>query len=182
VRGAAKRLERWTNDVRTWNGTRFIVRQSTSEALSSAEKHFGLDSNDDQDRLRLLYILADIVFGVGRRGRPRDSKKWASDRLVQLHEDHIEVKKDLPKLSNSKAAAEIKKRYPDRYKDTSAEMMRQMLREARSAHWRSDEEAVQAAYELVRGQWEVGLEEMGYDDERAYWVDVHSGDDDGPVE
>jgi len=179
VRGAAKRLERWTNDVRRWNGTSFTIRQRSIEALSRAEKHFGLDSKHDQDRLRLLYILADIVFGVGRPGRPRDSKKWASDRLVQLHEDHIEVKKDLPKLSNGKAAAEIKKRYPDRYKDTSAEMMRQMLREARLAHGWSDEEAVQAAYDLVRDQWEVELKETDYDDERTYWEDVYSGDDEG---
>jgi hypothetical protein len=130
VRGVAKRLERWTNDVRRWNGTTFTLQQRSIEALSRAEKHFGLDRKNEHDRLHLLYILADIVFGVGRRGRPPASKKWKSNKLWQLAKDHIAVKKDLPKLSNTKAAEQIKKRYPDRYKHTSAEMVRQMLPEA----------------------------------------------------
>jgi hypothetical protein len=94
---------------------------------------------------------------------------------LQLAEDHIEVKKDSPKLSNSKAAGEIKKRNPGRYKDTSAEMMRQMLREARSAHWWRGEEALEASIEADREKWEAELEEMGYANEQEYWEDVESG-------
>jgi len=101
---------------------------------------------------------------------------------VRLAADRVEVKRKFPKLSDKKAAAEIKKRHPGRYKDTSAEMMRQMLPEARRAHWWSDEEADQAVADAAQDQWEAKLTEMGYTDQRAYWEDVHSGDDDGPVE
>jgi hypothetical protein len=181
--GMAKRLDRWTHDIRRWNGTSFTLGQHSIEALSKAQKHFGLDLENDRDRRNLLYILADIVFGVGKRGRPRYSKKWDYYRLLRLAEDRIEVERVLPKLSDRKAATEIKKRHPDRYKDTSAEMMRQMLREARSAHWWHGEEAAQAAIDAAREEWEAELEHMGYANEREYWEDVHSGDDDGhPVE
>lgn len=94
--GMVKRLDQWTNDIRRWNGTSFTLQQRSIEALSRAEKHLGFDLRNDQDQLRLLHVLADIVFGVGKRGRPRYRKKWDFDRLVQLAEDRIEVKRELP--------------------------------------------------------------------------------------
>lgn len=127
--GRTKRLERWTNDVRRWNGNQFHLGQRAIEALSRAEKEFDLDLRKDRDRLQLLHILADIVFGVEKRGRPRGKKKWDSWRLWQLAVDRGYF--NLWDLSDKKAVVEIKKRHPERYRDTSAEMMRQMLQEAR---------------------------------------------------
>jgi hypothetical protein len=76
--------------------------------------------------------------------------------LLRLAEDRIEVEQEWPKkLSDRKAATEIKKRHPERYKDTSSEMMRQMLREARLYHWWRNEEALQAADDHARDEWEA---------------------------
>jgi hypothetical protein len=152
--GGRTRLKRWTTDVRRWNRD-FQVGQSAIDALSRAAKQFGFDLRKEEDRRRLLFILADVVFG-GKRGRPQGSKKWVSSRLLRLAEDRIEVEQEWPKkLSDRKAATEIKKRHPERYKDTSSEMMRQMLREARLYHWWRNEEALQAADDHARDEWEA---------------------------
>jgi hypothetical protein len=103
-------------------------------ALLSAERQFNLDLANPMERAVLLRVLADLLFDRRKRGRPLYSKKWTGYRLYQLARDCEEVKKDRPKLSDARAAAAIKKRYPERYKDTSSEMMRQRLPEARWYH------------------------------------------------
>jgi hypothetical protein len=72
--GGRTRLKRWTTDVRRWNRD-FQVGQSAIDALSRAAKQFGFDLRKEEDRRRLLFILADVVFR-GKRGRPQGSKKW----------------------------------------------------------------------------------------------------------
>ena len=51
--------------------------------------------------------------------------------LIQLAVDCNNVKTDKPGISDKRAAAEIKRRHPARYKHNSAEMIRQNLRRAR---------------------------------------------------
>jgi hypothetical protein len=118
-----KRLKRWKADLLRWKGD-FHLEQRSIEALERAEKYFGLNKSNSI-RSYLVFILADVVFGT--TGRPRGSKKWSDSKLEQLARDHDEVKRDLPRLGAKKAMGEIKTRHPQRYRDTSAEMMRQML-------------------------------------------------------
>jgi hypothetical protein len=80
----------------------------------------------------LLHILADVLFG--KAGRPKGSKKWDSSKLLQLAQHHLEVKWHSPKLSDKRAMIEVKKRYPEHYRNTTEEMMRQMLRAARKQY------------------------------------------------
>jgi hypothetical protein len=109
---------------------RSLAKKNTP-ALLNAAKQFDLDLANPIERAVLLRVLADLLFGPRRKkGRPLHSKKWTGTRLSQLARDCEEVKKDRPKLSDAKAAIIIKKRHPERYEDTSSEMMRQRLPEA----------------------------------------------------
>src|SRR5262245_32409905 len=103
----AKRLKQWKADVRKWKeaGT-WETHQRHITALSKAREYFGLDVRQEEDRL--LYILADVVFGSGRPGRPQGSKKWSKIRLLQLANDRLEIKRDFSELKDSQAAPEIK--------------------------------------------------------------------------
>lgn len=61
----------------------------------------------------LLGILADVVFPGS--GRPKRSKQWGIARLTKLGTHWREVERASPGISDSKAAKEIKKRYPKLY-------------------------------------------------------------------
>ena len=121
----AKRLERWRGDLgRGW------PNPNDDSAVRRAAKFLGLEPGRDSDLL--LHILADVLFG--KAGRPKGSKKWDSSKLLQLAHHHLEVKWHSPKLSAMGAMIEVKKRYPEHYRNTTEEMMRQMLRAARNQY------------------------------------------------
>jgi hypothetical protein len=103
-----------------------------SPLLSEAAKFFDLNLENETERGALLGILAAVVFNKREKGRPRQYKgKWDVLTLIQLAVDCNIVKAATPGISDAKAAAEIKKRDPARYKYNSAEMIRQNLKRAR---------------------------------------------------
>lgn len=115
------RLRRWRDDIRRLNGG-YCITERQREALRRAREYFGPLDN----QITLLYILADIVFG--KAGRPRGSKKWSYDRLVQLDDDCRRVKSQFPKLTDKQAVTVVKRQHPKRYRDDTPESMRQRLR------------------------------------------------------
>jgi hypothetical protein len=101
-------------------------------ALSEAAKYFDLQLGKPAEQSLLLHILADVVFGERKRGRPRTKKgKWDVLTLIQLAIDCNKIKEETPGISDKKAVGEIKRRYRERYKYATSEMMRQRLRPAR---------------------------------------------------
>ena len=109
-----------------------LVWTMPSPPLCEAAKFFDLDLKNETERNALLGILAAVVFNRPRKGRPQQNKgKWDVLTLIQLAVDCNNVKTDTPGISDKKAAAEIKRRHPARYKHNSAEMMRQNLKLAR---------------------------------------------------
>ena len=126
-------LSHRTYEAREYDPQKFngFAKQNTL-ALTKAAQFFGLDLANPVETAILLRLLAYLLFGPKRKkGRPLHSKKWTGRRLFQLALDCEEIKKDRPKLSDAKAANIIKKQHPKRYEDTSSEMMRQRLPEAR---------------------------------------------------
>ena len=100
--------------------------------LYKAAESFDLDLANQAQRDALLGVLATIVFSEPAKGRPRQQiGKWDRLTLIQLAVDCNNVKADTPGISDMKAAAEVKARYPGRYKHNSAEMIRQKLKLAR---------------------------------------------------
>jgi hypothetical protein len=127
----ARRIEHW-KAVLCGHGARFPLvpkNPKTHPTVLMAAKLFGLDPSKEPDMATLLYVLADVAFG--KRGRPKGSKKRWRRELIQLAQDCYDVKKDMPNLSDTKAMVVIKQRHPQRYRHTSAEMMRQLMRVAR---------------------------------------------------
>jgi hypothetical protein len=115
-----------------------LVWAAPSPQLCEAAKFFDLDLKNETERSALLGILAGVVFNKPKKGRPQHNKgKWDVLTLIQLAVDCNNVKTDKHGISDKKAAAEIKRRHPARYKHNSAEMIRQNLRLARM--WLEDE-------------------------------------------
>jgi hypothetical protein len=109
--------------------------------LSKAADFFGLDLSKSEQKALLLEILADVVFGEEKKGRPRTQKrKWDRLTLIQLAVDCNKVKAETPGISDKKAAGLIKDQFPVRYKHASAEMIRQYLADART--WLDNENRI----------------------------------------
>ena len=84
-----------------------------SAAVLKAANYFNLDLASEAESALLLGILADVVFPGS--GRPKRSKQWGIARLTKLGTHWREVERASPGISDSKAAKEIKKRYPKLY-------------------------------------------------------------------
>ena len=77
------------------------------QQLLKAGEFFGLDLSNQAHLDLLLVILADVVFGEQKKGRPPAKKrKWDRLKLIQLAVDCNKVKEDMPKISDAKAACE----------------------------------------------------------------------------
>jgi len=110
----------------------FQMLATHTAALGKAAEFFGLDLKDEAQKATLLTILANVVFGEAPKGAPRKHKrKWSRFRLVRLAVDMEKIKEGAPHLSDKKAAALLKKKFPKRYKHNSAEMIRQNAAAAR---------------------------------------------------
>jgi hypothetical protein len=119
-----------------------------SPALCEAAKFFNLDLKKETERSALLGILSIIIFDKPKKGRPRQHKgKWDVLTLIQLAVDCNNVKANTPGISDKRAAAEIKKRHPGRYKHDSAEMIRQNI--ARGRVWLENENRIRADRNLT---------------------------------
>jgi hypothetical protein len=106
-----------------------ILRPSIElmSAVNRAAKYFNLDMNKREESDLLLGILAVLVFpNVGRK---KGSAQWNSLRLSQLGGHWREIERANPGISDSKAAVQIKKRYPKHYQ--SADSIRPRLPDAR---------------------------------------------------
>jgi hypothetical protein len=84
-----------------------------SAAVLKAANYFNLDLTSEAESALLLQILAGVVFPGS--GRPKRSKQWGIARLTKLGTHWREVERASPGISDSKAAKEIKKRYPKLY-------------------------------------------------------------------
>jgi len=103
--------------------------QREPESVAVAAKRFGLDSKDARQREKLLWVLADVVFGRGKRGRPKGSKTSWGRRLFILGEIYQQKKNENPKPSDAKIAKLIKNEHAE-FKNDDAEQIRQRLRMA----------------------------------------------------
>ena len=129
--------------------------------LTKAAEYFGLDPKDAGQRERLLYKLADALFGPpGEKGRPKDTMTSWGSRLVTLGGIYEEKKNENPKLSDAKIAKLIKQEHEE-FKNDNVEQIRQRLRWAHELYRDWSYEAVMLAYELPE-DWEPG--EPDYDD------------------
>jgi len=137
---SAERFASWREIIRKTGvdemlGNDALRREVFDPPLSTAGKLLGLDAAKPGDAALMLRLLAYTLFPPKqkRSGRPKNTKKWGSLKLLDLAFHRKEVARDLPWLSDKKATVEIKKRHPERYRDTTPEQMRQMMRAARSS-------------------------------------------------
>lgn len=112
-----------------------LAARTTGE-LSKAATYFSLDPNKPTDAAILLRILASVVFGAREAKRPTGSTKWDEGRLFRLLVHRMRLEREIPGISDAKAAAEIKKRHPQ-YKYIGIKSLRQCLSAARreGAKW-----------------------------------------------
>ena len=120
-----KRLERAHRRVR-WPDY-----DQDEKSLAKAAERFGLDPKNTHDREKLLYLLADVVFGPdGKKGRPKYTKTyWTSSRLCTLGAIYRKKRSENPRLSRAKIAKLIKDEHKE-FKNDDAEQIRQRLRAA----------------------------------------------------
>jgi|GraSoiStandDraft_30_1057271.scaffolds.fasta_scaffold778517_1 hypothetical protein len=103
-----------------------------SQSISRAAKFFNLDEKRPAQRKLLFCILADVLFGSGRIGRPKGRTKWAHANLLRLLRDYVEVTKGgSARISDVKAAIKIKESFREHYQHFQPETLRKRLLEAR---------------------------------------------------
>jgi hypothetical protein len=110
---------------------RFYPREP--ESVAAAAKHFGLDPNDARQREKLLWLLADVAFGRGKKGRPKGSKTSWGSRFLTLGGIYAQKKYKNPNLSDAKIAKLIKSEH-DEFKNDDVEQIRQRLRAAHEGY------------------------------------------------
>jgi hypothetical protein len=141
---------------------RYRFYQQEPESVAAAAKHFELDPNDARQREKLLWLLADVVFGRGKKGRPKGSStSWDSKRLCSLAAIYAEKKYENPKLSDAKIAKLIKDEHEE-FKNDDAQQIRQRLRWAEEVYHEWSEYADGEAYSWAREHGEV--EDGDWDD------------------
>jgi hypothetical protein len=86
-------------------------------SLQKAADAFGLDAGSEGHREVLVRILAQLMFGDGKRGRPRMTHKWFEQREYDLGAHFHELKRERPDIKLSEAARFILRRYPEEYAD-----------------------------------------------------------------
>ena len=114
VRAASdQQLERYTN----------LITPSLQEAADA----FNLDPDSEWHREILVRVLAHLMFGQGKRGRPPMTLKWAPPREYDLGMHFNELKREKPNIKYSQAAKLIKHRYRKEYADCSETTLRQRM-------------------------------------------------------
>jgi hypothetical protein len=106
----------------------------TPASLREAAKMFGLDLNDEVHQRLLLRVLAELMFGKGEKGRPRNTLEWPQPRLSALGERYCELLRRKPGTKLLGAARAIKTKYPNDYGDLEEQYLRQLLPTAKSAY------------------------------------------------
>jgi hypothetical protein len=90
-------FESWTDVAITSLTERAKITPDPAKppALFEAAEFFGLHLGNPAEEALLLHILADVVFGGRKKGRPRTNKgKWDAVKLIQLAIDCNKIKED----------------------------------------------------------------------------------------
>jgi hypothetical protein len=99
-------------------------------SLQRAAEAVGLDPHNEWHCEILVRILAHLMFGEGKRGRPKHTTKWDAQRGFDLgHHFHL-VQQERPKIKFSEAAKAIKLRWPEVYAGCSEMTLRQRVHDA----------------------------------------------------
>jgi hypothetical protein len=102
-------------------------------SLDVAGQFFFLDPSEPIYRECLLYVLADVLFGKWKTGRPAGSNvAWDFNRYFRLYQLYHVIKHDNPKLGKTEIAKLICK-YPE-FKYNSPEQVRQRISRAFREH------------------------------------------------
>ena len=96
-------------------------------SLQKAAEAFHLSPDSEWHREILVRILSELMFGEGKKGRPRDTLKWHPEREYDLGGRFCELKQERPNIKYSQAAKVIMRRYPEEYVDCSETTLRQRL-------------------------------------------------------
>ncbi|HEV2626788.1 MAG TPA: hypothetical protein VGV62_17060 [Xanthobacteraceae bacterium] len=105
---------------------------TSGECHNQSPAFFNLDEKRPAQRKLLFFILADVLFGSGRIGRPKGRTKWAHANLLRLLRDYVEVTKGgSARISDVKAAIKIKESFREHYQHFQPETLRKRLLEAR---------------------------------------------------
>jgi hypothetical protein len=116
-------------------------------SLQRAAEAFHLDPQSDWHREILVNILAQLMFGDGKRGRPRNTLKWDWDRAYNLGDAVAAIRQEKPDIPYSQVAKIILHRYPKEYADCSEAALRRRVRDAHEHYtmvqkaWEEDAEA-----------------------------------------
>jgi hypothetical protein len=125
----AQRLAEWRTVLDVRRAERIIP---STPMLSEAAKYFDLDPTKAADATILLHILADVIFKPARApNRPGGSRKWDVQRLFRLGVHRMLVEREAPHISDRKAGAAIKQRFPKCYQHDDDRTIRQRLPAAR---------------------------------------------------
>jgi hypothetical protein len=108
-------------------------RLSDSAFIKQAFEKFGLDPLNPFNWHRLLGYFARAHFEPGRRGRPKETKKWKDHRLLALAYGYITIKNEKPRWSQQQICREIKKRWPQGFKETPETLRRNLGPAVRAA-------------------------------------------------
>jgi hypothetical protein len=104
----------------------------SERAADGAFKYFGLDQKLASHRAILTLALIDVLFHKRKKGRPKGSRAWNQARLFMLGLHYEELANSKPRISDAKAANEIKRRF-SHYRHISSEAIRARLPAAKSA-------------------------------------------------
>ena len=112
-----------------------FFREPDAAALERARKYFGLDDEEAKKDLgmneyhALALLMAEVLFGDGDRGRPRQTKTWTRERYIELALVRAEMLSENPKLSDAAIAKRLVK--TDAYKHYDAATLRQRIIDAK---------------------------------------------------
>jgi hypothetical protein len=96
------------------------------KSLALAGQFFSLDPDKPNMRDILLYILADVLFGTRKTGRPSASNTaWTLERYFRLCQLYHLKKHENPKLSKAKIAELIREH--KEFKNDDPEQIRQHI-------------------------------------------------------
>ncbi|MGB5183506.1 MAG: hypothetical protein WBO12_15145 [Xanthobacteraceae bacterium] len=103
------------------------------KSLVLAGRFFTLDPDDEIMRDALLYVLADVLFGTRKKGRPRESNTaWNFDRYFRLFQLYHLKKRDNPKLRKAQIAELICEH--KEFRNNDPEQIRQHIGRALREH------------------------------------------------
>jgi hypothetical protein len=128
------------------------------DALGRAKEYFRTE-----DMKFLAQAMAEVLFGRQARGWPKGIKTWTDNRHLHLAFAYYEIKREHPKMSDSKIA-ELLCKHPDFKSD--AENLRQRLGKAKREYsaWAEYQAKEYFADQLAETRTERNERAEGFDD------------------